>query len=104
MIGAEAGIEILQVVEAAREQAGCDQQQKRKRDLPNDERFSKTSLGRAALQDGGLFLENRSEIGTSRLKRRSKPEKQAGQQSHRESEGDDAKIGISGDRVQQAVI
>src|SRR6516225_6500178 len=58
----EAGTEVLEVIEAADEQAGPDQQQQRQRDLRDDQSFSQTPV-RAADHRPGLIFQRPPESG-----------------------------------------
>ena len=66
--GAEAGIEIFQVAEAADEQTGADQQQQRQRYLRGYQRLAEPH--RASAGDGAdLILKRPGQIGTGGLQR-----------------------------------
>ena len=81
-VGAEAGVDLLQLDEAAHQQPGADQQHERDRDLRDDQRVARAETAAA---DGAVPGILHRRVGAPR-QRRQQAEQQAGEHRHAEGE------------------
>ena len=86
LIGLESGVERLQVVEAAREEARAGQEQHREPDLGDHESLPEARVPGAADDGAGLVLERRDERRSRGLQRGREAEEQRGQERPAEGE------------------
>ena len=88
-----AGVGGLQILQAAHEQAGAEQQQEAQRHLRRDEALAQEQGTAGAGDRTDRFLERRPLIGVARAQRRQQSEHDAGDERQCECERQDAKIG-----------
>src|SRR6266540_1532034 len=79
----ETGIQVLQVLQAADEQARADKQKERERDLPDDQRFVQRRP-RPSRSSARVFFQRRGEVEPRRAHRRRQPKQRAGQERDRQ--------------------
>ncbi len=90
MIGAETHIDGAQVLHAAHEEPGAEEQQHAEPDLDPDEDFLHPGLARCC--GAHLLLQGSGQVGTPEFHRRHQAEHQAGQNANDEIEGKDAQV------------
>ncbi len=79
-LAAEAGIDRLQALEAAQEEAGADQQQRRDRDLRHHQRVAQPRAAALAAA-GRVVLERRRQIVATAVERGCETEREAGERA-----------------------
>ena len=89
----DAGVGGLEVLQAADEQPGAEQQQEAERDLRRDQPLAQEQRSAGAGDRADRVLQRRPRIRTAGAQRRQKPEDDAGQEGQAEREGEDAAVG-----------
>ena len=101
LVGLESGVQRLQVVEAAREQAGAGEQQHRQADLCDDQPLAQPRVAGAADHAAGLVLQRRCQRRPRRLQRRREAEQHRRHQRCGDREGDHAQVGHRRQRLRR---
>ena len=96
------GLEVLQVVETAREQAGAGDQQHRQRHLRHHQALAQPRVRRAAGQRAGFLAQRLVDVGARGLQRRRQAEDEGGERPRPEREQPDAEVGRGGQRPREA--
>ena len=99
---ADAGVGAAQVLQAAREEPGAEEEQETQRDLRGDQALAKDQRLIAAGDRPDGVLERLPRIGTAGAQRRQQAEDDAGDQRHEEGEGEDPQIGCRLDQQRAA--